>query len=77
MHNLQKPPESPKDQMVENKTPKENFTQSNKIKQALLTQNIKMEFEAIGTPIPDPSVTQNHSSHVSEPEEHDAIDQQH
>ena len=71
MPNLQKPPESSKDKMVTNKTPKASSQQSNKNKQTLKTQDINMEFEAIGSPLPDPSVTQKHPSNVTQPEEHD------
>ena len=74
MPNLPKPPESSNDKMVANKTPKVNSKQSDKNKETLLTQDINMEFEAIGSPLPDPSVTQNHSSHFTQLEEHYATE---
>ena len=61
--------------MVANKTPKANPKQSNK-NRSLLTQEINMEFDATGSPLPSSSVTHNHSSCVTQQEDHDAIEQQ-
>ena len=49
--------------------------QTNKNKQTLFTQD-NTDTEEIESPLPDPSVTQNYSYPVTQPEEHDAIEQQ-
>jgi hypothetical protein len=59
--------------MVSNKT-KANSKKSNRYKGTMLTQDINLGFEAIGSPFPNSSVTQNHSSCVTQPENNDAED---
>jgi hypothetical protein len=40
----------------------------------MLTQDINVGFDAIGSPFPNSSVTQNHSSRVTQPENNDTED---
>ena len=61
--------------MVANKTLKANPKQGKKNKLTPFTQEINMEFDAIGSPLASWSVTHNHFSCVTQQEDHDAIEQ--
>ena len=76
MPSLQKPPESSKDKMAPNETPKANPKQSKKNKRTLLTPDDNYKFDAIGSPLPISTVTHNHFSRVTEDVDHNKGEQQ-